>query len=151
MRFARAASIPAVSILRRLALRSMIVAALDTGMRRGEMPLRFKDAGLRGQRSAASRSEVALGKGPAGPGLQVLLEASGFPLRRELDDNGHRPWSVLDRVATGAVVVPLHAPIDVAGDADVVTLRIAVAAKDVDEASADSAHTGLPSTARARS
>ena len=91
---------------------------------------------------------MALGKGPAGSGLQVLLEASGFLLRRELDDNRQRPRSVVGRVATGAVVVPLQAPVDVAGDADVVTVGISVAAKNVDEAFADSAHGAGDCTSR---
>ena len=147
-------------------LRSMIVAALDTGMRRGEMlALRFADIDLerglitlRGvspaqpltDRGACSRGsgrllpvrrrEVSLRECPAGPGLEVLLEAHGLAFRRELDDDQPGPWSVVGRVPARSVVVPLKPAGHIARHAGVVTIGIAVTAKDVDEALADSAH-----------
>jgi hypothetical protein len=85
---------------------------------------------------------VAFRKRSAGTGLQIPLESDRRPLMRELNGHDNPPWAMHDRLARWAMVVPLQSLIDIGGKADVVAIRITLAAEDVDETFADAAHCG---------
>ena len=87
-----------------------------------------------------SATEVSRGESPARSGLQVAFEAHCSLLGREFDDDHQGPRAVLGGMSAETVVVPLQPIADVARHADVVTIRIDVAPKDVHEALADGEH-----------
>jgi hypothetical protein len=72
--------------------------------------------------------------------LQVPLETRSLLFGRELEDDHQGPRTVFDGVSAGSMVVPFQPIVDVARQADVMTLRVAVAAKHVDEPLADAGH-----------
>jgi len=72
---------------------------------------------------------MALGKGAAGAGFQVLFEADGFRFRSEFYRYHDRPRAVLHGVAARSVVVPLESLVDVARCPNVVPRWIAIATK----------------------
>jgi len=61
---------------------------------------------------------------------------------REFDHDRQGPRAVFDGVAARTVVVPLQPIVDVTRQADVMTLRVAVAAKHVYQPLADAEHAG---------
>ena len=77
---------------------------------------------------------MPLREGAAGAGLEVTLEASGDGRVRERQRDDERPGTMMDGYTAWTVVVSVHPLLDVAGDAGVVTVRVGVAAEDVDEA-----------------
>ena len=79
-------------------------------------------------------------EGSARSGLQVLLETCRLLFGWEFDHDRHGPRAVFDGVAARTVIVPLQPIVDVARQADGVTLRVAVAAKHVHKSLANSAH-----------
>jgi hypothetical protein len=87
-----------------------------------------------------SATEVSRRESPARAGLQVAFEAHCLLLGREPDDNYQGPRAVLGGMSAGTVVVPPQPVADVACHADVVTVRMDAAPKDVDEALADAEH-----------
>ena len=92
--------------------------------------------------SLLTATEMSFRESAARAGLQVPLEAQRLLLGREFDHDRQGPRAVFDGVAARTVVVPLQPIVDVARQADVMTLRVAVATEYIDEPLADSAHAG---------
>lgn len=106
---------------------------------------RFKRQRACGARASTANGlcrklEVPLRECAAGAALQVPLEANGLLFGGELDDDNRGPGSVFKRVSARTVVVPFQTALNIARDAYVVAARVAIAANDVDEAPADTAH-----------
>ncbi len=87
-------------------------------------------------------TEVSFREGTTRSGLQVPFEPHGLSFSRELDHDHERPRAVFGGVSTRSVVVPFQAVLRVARQANVVTVKVEITSKDVDEPLADSAHAG---------
>ncbi len=84
---------------------------------------------------ALHRPEVSLRERAARSGLQMASETPRWLRVTKLDGHDERPRTMADGDAGRTGVVPPAAALDVTGEADAVSVRIDVAAEDVDEAS----------------
>ena len=82
---------------------------------------------------------MALREGATGSSLQIALKPHGPLFVGEFDRNDDRPRTIPDGVAITAVVPP-QPLLDISGDAHVMSVRIDIAAKNVDEAFAVALH-----------
>jgi hypothetical protein len=76
---------------------------------------------------------VAFREGSTGAGLQILLEAIGVELRRELHRHHNMPWAIVSGMHILPGVMPFESARHVAGDPDVVTRGYALASEDINE------------------
>ena len=76
----------------------------------------------------------------AGAGLEVPLEPHRLLLVREFEGNDDSPGSVPNGEAGRTAVMPLESFVNVAGDADVMSIRIALASQDVHKPFSDAEH-----------
>lgn len=83
---------------------------------------------------------MTLRKCSAGSGLQVAFEFKRSFLRPEFDRHNQMPGTVAGAVNIQAGVVPTQSFADIGRDANVVSLGVAIAAKDVHEPPAGVSH-----------
>src|SRR5215203_1305538 len=85
--------------------------------------------------SPRHRGEVPCSERASGAGLQICLKACSGGFIRKLDRNDDSPGSMPQRISARPGVVPLDTFIDVGGAPDIVTRRVALTPKYVDESS----------------
>jgi len=85
---------------------------------------------------------VSLRERASRAGLQVPLKPKRGMLGGKLKNDEERPRAMLDGVPCRSRIVPLETVLYVASGACVVTTRVGVALKEVDEALANTTHAG---------
>lgn len=94
-------------------------------------------------------TKMTLGKGAPGAGFQVALKTRGRLFVGKLDRNADGPRPVLNGLSGWASVVPGESAFHVAREAHGMARRIALAAKDVDDALTYRPHARAQRTLRA--